>query len=368
MGNIGALLNAGKLAAKKAQRLQVANMTLPSAYRNFGKSVFDAGTCRDQLPELHAQADAAVAEMKTIATQAAAHPKAEGLAAKAKSVAVAAKEMAQRKALEHRLAQVFTRLGQEAFDKLGAADQPQALAEPVKAAQAQLAALDAEIAALSASRSRSILTPTRLLWAGGAAAMLLVAVLLVRSLIPEPEQSALRKADGLWDSSDRSAGIRAYMAMELDGHLDKLPRSEQAKVYARIIDGTAEMQPEVAMQYAKKARYRVGGGLLVESLAAKRILDEADKLGEAARHQAQANWDAYGQKLAAEKQAEDERRVRMAEEYLRSGAGRPSGTSGSSGFGPSRAKTGNPAADAIIRNAERGRPVSIQEAENIKRR
>lgn len=138
---------------------------------------------------------------------------------------------------------------------------------------------------------------------GAVVALVFIGVRVIRSISSSPAESALQKADSLWETSDREDAAKAYMVIVLDGLADKLPPSEQVRVFSRIVDGLAEIQPELAMEFAKRARYTVGGVLSVKTLEAERVLDRERRIAEAERRQTQANWDAYGEKLAAEKQA-----------------------------------------------------------------
>jgi hypothetical protein len=133
-----------------------------------------------------------------------------------------------------------------------------------------------------------------------AALLAALCVALFQRTCPSPAQAALARADRTWRTNEQEAA-REYMAIVLDGHVEHLLPSEQVRVYSRIVDALAESQPLLALEYARRARSRIGGVLSVETLDAARVLDEERRIAEAARREADANWAAYGERLHQER-------------------------------------------------------------------
>ena len=150
---------AAQLTVKQAERTKIAQINLPGAYADFGKQVHAAGTYRQEFEGAFRAIDKLLEEMQTIETHATSQPKPQSIADKAKSVAGAAKDMAQSKAIQLRARQLYGELGKGVFEKHGDQAAAPQLAQPIRDLLARLASLDSEIAALSEAKSGKWLSP-----------------------------------------------------------------------------------------------------------------------------------------------------------------------------------------------------------------
>jgi hypothetical protein len=146
----------GQLAAKRARRAKLVSSTLPQAYRNLGGHLEKTETFKTDFPELSQQYANLQAGMYLLADGAAERPSAQGMAAKAKAAALAAKEMVQNRGFERRINQVLTKLGEAAFEKHGERIGPAEIVTPIAQARSEIAALDEDITRLSKPRQAQL--------------------------------------------------------------------------------------------------------------------------------------------------------------------------------------------------------------------
>jgi hypothetical protein len=93
---------AAVLAARHVERTKLLKITLPLAYGRLGKAVFEAGKLRANFAEQHKQIDQLRKEQEAL-LQPKPQKVQEGIAAKAKAAALAAKDTAHAKAIQLRI-------------------------------------------------------------------------------------------------------------------------------------------------------------------------------------------------------------------------------------------------------------------------
>jgi hypothetical protein len=145
-----------KLVAKQAERMKVANFSLPGAYRKLGEEVFKAGTLKDKLGEIFARIQLSIEEQEKLNQSG---PAAEGFAEKMKVAAISAKNMAVSKKIDYDRGGLFSELGRLAYeghkDVLGHGASIDAVAKEVE----KLVSLDEEISNLISAGKGSFLNP-----------------------------------------------------------------------------------------------------------------------------------------------------------------------------------------------------------------
>jgi hypothetical protein len=222
---------AGQLVVKQAKRTRLAVISLPHAYRVLGRHIEQVGAFQSDFPDLFRQSDALRTGMASPAGAAAVRPSAEGLHAKLNAVAIVAREMADAKVFEMRIAQIHGKFGNAAFDKHGVESGPAELVEPITQLRTQIAKLDEAINDLAEVGPGQFLTTKRILF-GGIAAVLLFAILILftlsgigNPLIPKPEKSTMAP------SVDPSAQVDGFSGMggEQPHNAGGPPAASQAK-------------------------------------------------------------------------------------------------------------------------------------------
>jgi hypothetical protein len=275
------LKDAGQLAARHAQRAKLVTMTLPATYKALGRHLYGSKAFQDEFPETYQEFDRLAAEMKAIKTQAGSRPTADGITAKAKAVTAAAKDIAQTKALEMKVAQAFGRFGEAVFDKHGEQSGPVEMVKPIADARAQVAVLDGEITNLGRTRSGQFLTTKRIMVAG-IIALPLIALGIGKMFsekrklmegeawfanqdadIKQQEieaQATKAKADDLWRSGKQEDAVEAYKGLVMVGKFHRsagqyhIGESERSRAFSRIIDYYANNNGiESAKDFAERA-------------------------------------------------------------------------------------------------------------------
>ena len=173
---------AAQLIAKQAERTKLTTINLPSAYQALGKHIYSSGAHRAVFPGQHQQIDGLANEIKAIQGRSATHPKAEGIAAKAKVAATATKDVAQAKALQMKLNHALGELGMAVFDKQGSQSGPDELTRPLAESLSRLRTLDGELQQLSHAQAGQIVTPKRIV-VGGAVLVVLIVAWLAHSMM-----------------------------------------------------------------------------------------------------------------------------------------------------------------------------------------
>lgn len=139
----------GQLVAKQSQRMMLTKQTLPNAHFSLGQHVYDSGEHRQEYAEIYKRIDDATEEIKSIEEHSHDHPKAEGLAAKAKLVAEGAKDKVNTEILRHKVNAALTELGKTVYESLGEQAGPTELVHPISEAMENVKQLDEEMGTLS---------------------------------------------------------------------------------------------------------------------------------------------------------------------------------------------------------------------------
>jgi hypothetical protein len=182
---------AAKLAQKQAALATLNNVTLPTIYYSIGKRL--AG-----LAELPSELSSQREKIRSLEVQIAAPLKTEpseatsGFAARAKQLAYQAAKATADAAATAQIHAAYVSLGKAAVEKYGDKSVPQEILPELRKAQAQRSILTSDIASLTASSSGGVLTPARVLVAGGVVAALVFGVFVLRPFQQKPASSPLR--------------------------------------------------------------------------------------------------------------------------------------------------------------------------------
>ena len=321
----GRLKAAGRTAGLTAQRTKLTTVTMPSAYRSLGKHLLQAGNFRASYPDLFKQLDALVAEKQLLKEAAESRPVAEGFTGKAKATALGAKELAQAKALDLRIAQALGRLGERAFADQADQSGPADLVRPIANAAAQVRALDEQMegigtelhtAAPEAGRkSRRRLTERPvvvglllvfffpvglwLVWKHSnwtpirkltiTAVTVIVVVIATASYAHQSAKAHadLAQADSLWIGGKTHEAADAYAAV-VDDDLDFLSEADKSRAFSRLIDGrVASGGPEAGRPVVQRAM-SLGIALSLATTEANRLnasITDEQQRQQAARQQ-----------------------------------------------------------------------------------
>jgi hypothetical protein len=160
------LKSAGSLVLKKAERTKLVTVTLPRLYVELGKAVYKDGSRRQDFAELFKTADDLLAQRQQIRKAAMSRHSGNSIAEKAKKIAADAGDVAKAKALDLKSFQVFTKLGEIAYEKHGHDSGPTHLVAPIANAAAKRDQLDRDVVEISAESKGEWLTPKRVVWAG----------------------------------------------------------------------------------------------------------------------------------------------------------------------------------------------------------
>jgi hypothetical protein len=226
---------AGQLVTKKAQRTKIAQVKLPSAYREFGRQVFESGQHREDFPEQHAAIDQLEAKLQ----------KGE-----------AGSGLVDTKFLQVKRSRAFASLGKVAYGKFPEgtpqSDFSQAISG-ISQHRKELETLDAEIEELSQAGQGHFLTPKRIA-VGGSVVIALVLFSFLKSLwtpdwreeysaknekTRQEIQKQLDDAEVLWAADQKADAVDIYDAILsgkngywMAGHEEgQLP-----KLFRRVID------------------------------------------------------------------------------------------------------------------------------------
>lgn len=170
---------AATLAKKKAALATLNNVTLPKIYYAIGKRLAglaqlppELAALRDKIRSLEAQIAAVPAKETSEA--------ATGLAAKAKQLAQQAAKATSDAAATAQIHAAYVSLGKAAVDKYGDKSVPKEVLPDLQQANRSIAELKEEIATLGAASGKGIVTPGRLLLAGGLGTAVLLGFVFLR--------------------------------------------------------------------------------------------------------------------------------------------------------------------------------------------
>ena len=145
-----------KLVAKQAERMKIANVSLPAAYRKLGEEIFKAGLLRNEFQELYSKLSSSIKDQGDLNQ---AKPAAEGFAEKMKAAAISAKNMAVSKKMEYDRAGMFLNLGQLGFENHFDILNNCSSVAIIKTEIEKLQKLDEEISILNAVGKNSFFNP-----------------------------------------------------------------------------------------------------------------------------------------------------------------------------------------------------------------
>jgi hypothetical protein len=166
---VSALKSAGSLVAKKAEETKIVTATLPRAYGELGKVIYKNSSRRREFQDLFRVVDGLLADRMRIKEEAESRPTAGTLADKAKHMASDATAIVKTKAIDLQAFQVFVKLGEESFQRLGEDAGPAEVIKPIVSAVARRDQLLAEMSSLQQKSKGEWLTPKRIAWTVGIA-------------------------------------------------------------------------------------------------------------------------------------------------------------------------------------------------------
>ena len=155
---------AAQLTVRQATRTKIASLDLPRAFAALGKHLYATGTNRDEFASLYQHIDKLNGDIEAI--EAASKTGKQGMADKARSIAIATKDKVQIKALQHQVSQDFAALGKVAYETHHDASGPEDLVQPISDCESRISVLDADIISLSSAPAGTIVTPKRIAIAG----------------------------------------------------------------------------------------------------------------------------------------------------------------------------------------------------------
>jgi len=160
-----------RTAAAKAEIASITNFTLPNAYAALGKQLWQSAEMRGVYPRQSTEIEDVNGKIERLKASAG-ERKPTSFADKAKAIALAAKELAEVKALELQLRQAFIALGKVAYESGLPQGVPPELVEPIRAGVSKLKQL-AEADSLTPTKpTRRLVTKRRVLIGAAAAGLI----------------------------------------------------------------------------------------------------------------------------------------------------------------------------------------------------
>jgi hypothetical protein len=187
---------AALLSAKRTERLQITQVSLPQSYLDLGKAIHAARQYRNTFPELYAKIDEVFQRIREL-KQARPADDLAGSSGRAKAVAATSRNSAAAKVLFAKLADQFRLLGKAAFEKAGQSSGPSQLTTAIAEHHRQLATLDAEIAALEPSAASRPVKSRRILVGavGGCGLVLLFCWVSRKEYVVSDKTAFVRRTD-----------------------------------------------------------------------------------------------------------------------------------------------------------------------------
>jgi hypothetical protein len=171
---VGGSATGRSLETAQADRTKMITITLPAAYRDLGLHLQAAGGFAADFPDLYRHLNQLLSSLVSFASgNGNGHARAE-VDAKTIVPGHRARTPAQHESLKLRINQVLEHLGEAAFMKHGEASGPPEIIQNISEARSQLVTLDDEIAVLSKSRRRPLLSVKKLLNGGLLAVMFML--------------------------------------------------------------------------------------------------------------------------------------------------------------------------------------------------
>jgi len=168
--------DASRLTALQVEKTKLQSITLPRAFATLGRHVDEASASPangDEFTAIRTQIRDLKARIEATQTVAANQPTSQGVLDKAKGIAKATVNAANRKKLELQLAGIHADLGKAAFERLGETAGPVEIVRPIIEGSSRVKQIDDEQAKLARASSGRLVTPKRVAIVGVSAIMLL---------------------------------------------------------------------------------------------------------------------------------------------------------------------------------------------------
>lgn len=161
--------DASRLTALQVEKTKLQSVTLPRAFAALGRHVDEASASPangDEFTAIRTQIRDLKARIEATQTVAANQPTSQGVLDKAKGMAKATVDAANRKKLELQLAGIHADLGKVAFERLGEAAGPVEIVRPIIEGSSRVKQIDDEQAKLKSASNGRLITPKRVAIAG----------------------------------------------------------------------------------------------------------------------------------------------------------------------------------------------------------
>ena len=166
--------SAGQLLKKLCERANLRWKLIPNAYRVLGEQVHSQGAYRADFPSIYVRLDGLLAEIAYLKERPVGEQQAAPFAVKVLSIARIAHNLPHTQLIKSRVTNAFRELGNTAFAKYGENSGPKELVQQIVDCRKRLDTLDTEIRDLLQSQPGQIVTPKRILIAGGVVIVLLL--------------------------------------------------------------------------------------------------------------------------------------------------------------------------------------------------
>jgi len=157
--------DASRLTALQVKKTKLQSVTLPRAFAALGRHVDEASASPangDEFTAIRTQIRDLKARIEATQTVAANPPAPQGVLDKAKGMAKATADAANRKKLELQLGGIHADLGKAAYERLGEAAGPAGIMVPIIKGSSRVKQIDDEQAKLESASSGRLVTPRRL--------------------------------------------------------------------------------------------------------------------------------------------------------------------------------------------------------------
>lgn len=153
---------AGRLTQANAERTTLAKVSLPRAYAELGKAVYDDPAKRGHTPAPCELVAALISERQRLEAEMRSGPSPSTLAEKAKKAGAEAAAIARIKAQDRKIYQQFVRVGEAAYAARGMNAGPTEVVKRVAELLARRDELDTETNAIEAASTGQVITPRRI--------------------------------------------------------------------------------------------------------------------------------------------------------------------------------------------------------------
>jgi hypothetical protein len=287
-----------QLAAKQAETTKIQKVSLPKAYAQFGKHVFENTEARPDNEAHYAEINTLIEKIASLKGNESEIAKNASLGETAKALGSKASAVAQKKVIEHKLRQQYATLGKQSYER---GDQPASCEDLTNAVRQLLKRQDdlkteitelkqqmsqqgeqvKQLASSAAKGAHSFLfsagvvvclavfcAPIGLfmiwkhpIWTKGQKlrwAVVSIACFTLFSVMYQMQKSAalktLAEANQLWESGSKEDAIDRYRSLASGSDLTHLDKQDRARVLRRVIEFDCENDnPEAARELIKRA-------------------------------------------------------------------------------------------------------------------